>query len=196
MNTRRTVCIVVAGVFALGSVGVLKGAFFAHDFVTTQLDEQNIEFGAADGARDKDWYDAHPAAKAFAGQEVKDGWQARQFAEYIGHHVEEAMKTYNATYHTNITTYSEASDEARSDAVTKGTDKDRATAATNLRRTALDGQLLRGTLLNTYGWWWIGTIALWAGWIMVILAVLSLVAAFVPMPTRKAATSTGVATEE
>lgn len=37
--------------------------------------------------------------------------------------------------------------------------------------TFLDGNALRGMLLNAYGWWLLGTIALVAGWTLVVVGV-------------------------
>ena len=37
--------------------------------------------------------------------------------------------------------------------------------------TFLDGNTLRGMLLNAYGWWLVGTIALVAGWTLIVVGV-------------------------
>ena len=96
-------------------------------------------------------------------------------------------EAYNGKYNTKIKTYSEASDESRKLAADPAKkDTPQATEATALRRSALDGQLLRGTLLNTYGWWWIGTIALWAGWVLALLTLCALVIALLPKRNKSA----------
>jgi hypothetical protein len=159
--TRRKVAAVVAVVFALASIGVLKGAFFARHFVSSQLSEQKISFSPYE--KDKATYDAIPSLKKYAGKPVVNGWQARQYANVIDHHVNET---------TGGKSYSEMSSLARANP----TD----TKLQDARRTALDGQLLRGTLLNVYGWWWIGTIALWAGWVFAMGALAAVVVAVLP----------------
>ena len=37
--------------------------------------------------------------------------------------------------------------------------------------TFLDGNTLRGMLLNAYGWWLVGTIAQAAGWALIVVGV-------------------------
>lgn len=163
---RRIVAGVLAVILAAGSFGVLKGAFFARSFVHDQLAAQKITF--APYASKKAAYDALPAAKKFAGKQVLNGWEAKQYAAVID---------FDTKQTTGGKTYSEISTLAR----TNPNDA----KLQDARRTALDGQLLRGTLLNVYGWWLVGTIALWMGWFMVGGAVIALVVAL--LPRRKAA---------
>lgn len=55
--------------------------------------------------------------------------------------------------------------------------------------TFLDGNTLRGMLLNAYGWWLVGTIARFAGWALVIVGVALAVFGFVLKP-KTGATAT------
>lgn len=52
--------------------------------------------------------------------------------------------------------------------------------------TFLDGNALRGMLLNAYGWRLVGTIALVAGWTLVVVGVGLLVLGFVLKPQAAA----------
>jgi hypothetical protein len=161
MPRKRIIIAVIAIVLAAAGVGALKGAFFARDFVHTQLAEQQITFPTV--AADRTHYAAYPELKKYAGRAVTDGWTAHAYANLIDHHVA-------AT--TGGKSYSQASREAQANPNNA--------ALQQTRRTALDGQLLRGTLLNVYGWWWVGTLALWAGWILIGLAGALLIGLAVP----------------
>jgi hypothetical protein len=162
MPRKRIIIAVIAIVFAAAGVGVLKGAFFARDFVRTQLAEQQIAFPTV--AADRTHYAAYPELKKYAGRAVTDGWTAHAYANLIDHHV--AATTGGKSY-----------SQVSSQAIANPNNA----ALQQARRTALDGQLLRGTLLNVYGWWWIGTLALWAGWTLVGFAGALLIGLTVPV---------------
>ncbi|MGI5950645.1 MAG: hypothetical protein ACOX61_02195 [Brooklawnia sp.] len=55
--------------------------------------------------------------------------------------------------------------------------------------TFLDGNTLRGMLLNAFGWWLVGTIAIAAGWALLVLGVLLVVLGFVLKPRTAQAQS-------
>ncbi|MCI7551136.1 MAG: hypothetical protein PUK40_08040 [Actinomycetaceae bacterium] len=56
-----------------------------------------------------------------------------------------------------------------------------AAALEDLRHgTFLDGNTLRGMLLNAYGWGIVGTVALWAGVVLIIAGVALAVYGFIP----------------
>jgi hypothetical protein len=119
-------------------------ASFTHSSVTDQLAAQQITFPTAGNAEIK----ALPAADAtamlqYAGQTMTTGDQAQVYAnDFIRIHLS-AMPTYE-----------QASAAARANPTNA---KDAATL-----NTVFTGTSLRGMLLNAYGWWTVGTYALYA----------------------------------
>jgi len=95
----------------------------------------------------------------FAGQKVENGVQAEAFSRYIGGHLEGIN---------GGATYSETSAAAR----VEGLDADKAAELQGKADTLFKGESLRAMLLNAYGWWTVATIALWAGFAMVIAGLL------------------------
>ena len=124
--------IVILG-FAAGFA--LWASNYVQSSVTTQLAAQNITFPAYNSASIK----ALPAADAaamneYAGQRMTTGAQAEVWAnDYIKIHLSK-MPTYDA-----------ASSIARANPTNTA---DAATVT-----TVFEGTMLRGTLLNAYGWW-------------------------------------------
>ena len=125
--------------FALWASNYVQGS------VTTQLAAQNITFPAANSAE----ITALPAVDAaamrqYAGEQMTTGAQAEVWANnFIKVHLS-AMPTYDA-----------ASGIARANPTNA---KDAATVT-----TVFEGTMLRGTLLNAYGWWTVGTYTGFAG---------------------------------
>jgi hypothetical protein len=119
-------------------------AGFTHNSVTTQLAAQDITFPAANSAS----ITALPAADAaamnqYAGQVMTTGDQAEVWAnDYIKVHLSK-MPTYDA-----------ASAAARANPTS--------TTAAATEATVFQGTTLRSMLLNAYGWWTVGTYALYA----------------------------------
>ncbi len=71
-------------------------------------------------------------------------------------------------------------------------DAQQAAALQTLRMdTFLDGNTLRGMLLNAYGWWLVGTIAQAAGWAMIVVGVVLFVFGFVWRRTTAQNAATG-----
>lgn len=123
------------------------GANFTHDQVTTQLSEQQVFFPPANSAAIK----ALPtqadrdAMNQYGGQQLTNGDQAQVYANhFINIHLKEMGYTY-----------SQISE--------KYLKNPKDTAVANLRQTIFMGTMLRGTLLEAYAWWTIGTYALYAG---------------------------------
>lgn len=168
MSTGRKITAIAGVALLLCAFGALKGGFFARGFVQDQLAEQKITFTPYE--KDKELYDSTPSLKKYAGKQVVNGWQARQYANVIDIHVKKT---------TGGKSYSEASAAARANPQDQ--------KLQDARRSALDGQLLRGTLLNVYGWWWIGTLALWAGGVLIAMGVVALVYALLPRRRSNAA---------
>ena len=134
--------IVILG-FAAGFA--LWASNYVQSSVTTQLAAQNITFPAYNSASIK----ALPAADAaamnqYAGQRMTTGAQAEVWAnDYIKVHLSK-MPTYDAA-----------------SAIARANPTNTADAATVT--TVFEGTMLRGTLLNAYGWWTLGTYTGFAG---------------------------------
>ena len=142
-------------VLQAGLIGILVfcagflfwGNSFIHNQITTELTTQQIYFPAANSAA----ITALPAADAtamnvYGGQQLTTGEQARVYANsFIGVHLSEVA---------GGRTYSQMSGLAQANP----TD----TKIAGQVATLFKGETLRGLLLNAYGWWTIGTYALYA----------------------------------
>lgn len=140
--------IIVSMVEALAGIALILVGGHGRRVIGDQLRKQKISFApyAADGQSGNN-YNAYPELRRYAGSQVTSGPAARRYAErYIAAH-EEKMSGGR--------TYSELSAQvlANPDDVRLG----------ELKRTVLDAQLLQVALWNTYGWWMVATVALWAG---------------------------------
>ena len=152
-------------VLQAGLIGILVfcagllfwGNSFIHNQITTELTAQQIYFPAANSQA----IAALPAAdatamNAYGGQQLTTGEQAKVYANsFIGVHLSEVAGGQ---------TYSQMSAKA----MANPTD----TKIAGQVNTLFKGEMLRGTLLNAYGWWTIGTYALYAA---IGLAVAALV---------------------
>ena len=139
---------VVIAMLAIFGIGGIAGGAVAISMVNDNLKEQSITFG-----EDTQW----------AGQQVTNGWDAYHFQGIIKEHVSAALKP------AGFSTYEEVSAAARASV----TDANPAGDAKlmGLRRTALDGELLRGTLFSSFAWWMVGWVGIAAGAAFLILAV-------------------------
>jgi hypothetical protein len=145
----------------IGILGFVTGfAFWASSFATSQvrdqLTAQQIFFPAAGSKA----ITSLPAADAtamtvYAGQQLTDGVQAQTYANhFIGVHLSEIA---------GGKTYAQVSAAAQAD-------------PTNAKlagqvQTLFRGETLRGLLLNSYGWWQVGTYALYAAIGLLVAAV-------------------------
>lgn len=139
-------------VLQVGLIGILVfcagflfwGNSFIHNQISTELTNQQIFFPAAGSA-------GLPAVEMadlqqYGGQQVVNGDQARAYANgFIGRHLQNVAGGL---------TYSQVSSQAQAN-------------PTNVKlagqvQTLFRGETLRGLLLNAYGWWTIGTYALYA----------------------------------
>jgi hypothetical protein len=145
--------VVAVVLIALGAMAIYGGKF-GQDNVRDRLAPQNISFPPANAMS--------PEEKAevgeFAGQKVDTGAEAEAFSRYIGGHLQ---------FINEGKTYSETSAAAREE----GLAPDVAAELQGKADTLFKGETLRSILLNAYGWWTVGTIALWAGFAMVIAGV-------------------------
>ncbi|MDR2985706.1 MAG: hypothetical protein LBV34_12785 [Nocardiopsaceae bacterium] len=149
---RRTfdALMVVAGL-ALTAVLLVAGGLltWGHNFVSnevrTQLVEQKIVFPPASSGAIKSLPKADAAAmRVYAGQEMTTGAQAQTYADhFIAVHLRESGGGL---------TYSQLSEKAMANP--------KNTALADQVATAFKGTTLRGMLLNAYGFWQMGQIAL------------------------------------
>ncbi len=156
-------------VLQVGLIGILAfcagflfwGNSFIHNQISTELTAQQIYFPAA---TDKS-IGALPSADAaamtvYAGQQLTTGEQAQVYANhFIGVHLQEIAGGQ---------TYSQMSAKA----MANPTDQKIAGQVATLFK----GETLRGLLLNAYGWWTIGTYALYAAIGLAVAAFAVLVA--------------------
>lgn len=138
--------LVVAVLAASSAVGVTGGTA-AVTMVNSNLAEQGITFG-----EDTEW----------AGDRVDDGLDAYHFQDVVQGHVQAALEP------AGFTTYSAVSQAALATMTQADPAGDPALMA--LRRTALDGELLRAALLSSFAWWLVGWVGIAAGLALAVLA--------------------------
>jgi hypothetical protein len=154
---------------------MLWGYSYANHTVSTQLSAQQIYFPtkaelaqakpAPPGGFSEVTPDMVPYLEPYAGQQLTTGAQAEAYANhFIAGHLEQIG---------GGKTYSQVSAEAM--ALPKGSAQ--ATAAAATTETMFKGTTLRSMLLNAYGWWQMGQIALIAAIVAFALAVLTVVLA-------------------
>jgi hypothetical protein len=142
-------------VLQAGLIGILVfcagflfwGNSFIHNQISTELTAQQISFPAADSKSVTSLPTADAAAMSvYGGQQLTTGEQARVYANnFIGPHLSGVAGGL---------TYSQMSAKA----MANPTD----TKMAGQVATLFKGETLRGLLLNAYGWWTIGTYALYA----------------------------------
>lgn len=174
--------IVAIVLVALGAAATFGGSF-ALDNVKDRLAPQHITFPPIEAMS--------PAEKAelgdFAGAKVDTGIEAEAFSRYIGGHLAGVN---------DGKTYSETSSESRAYAASLSESPTEAELATKAEldgkvQTLFRGETLRAILLNAYGWWTVGQIALFAGIGMVVAGlVLAVLVAFGFRHSRKVSVPT------
>ena len=142
-------------VLQVGLIGILVfcagflfwGNSFIHNQISTELTAQQIYFPAADNKAIASLPSADAAAMSvYGGQQLTTGAQAQVYANsFIGVHLSEVAGGL---------TYSQMSAKAQANP----TDQKIAGQVATLFK----GETLRGLLLNAYGWWTIGTYAMYA----------------------------------
>jgi hypothetical protein len=142
-------------VLQVGLIGILAfcagflfwGNSFIHNQIQTELTSQQIVFPASDSKAVTSLPAEDAAAmKVYGGQQLTTGEQAQVYANhFIGVHLSEIAGGQ---------TYSQVSAKAQANP----TD----TKLAGQVQTLFRGETLRGLLLNAYGWWTIGTYALYA----------------------------------
>lgn len=142
-------------VLQVGLIGILAfcagflfwGNSFIDNQISTELTSQQIFFPASDSKAITSLPSADAAAMTvYAGQQMTTGEQAQVYANhFIGVHLREIAGGQ---------TYAQVSSKAQANP----TD----TKLAGQVQTLFRGETLRGLLLNAYGWWTIGTYALYA----------------------------------
>jgi hypothetical protein len=163
--------IVLAVAFAL----LLWGSSFAKDYVSDELSAQDISFPSVENMSD----DEAATFADVAGEQVDTGDLAERYAQYIAGHIENigGGLSYAELGGPEREAKSAVEDAIASGASQSEIDELQATAdqASATRDTVFRGELLRGTLLNTYAWWTIGTIAGIAAWVALGAAIVMMV---------------------
>ena len=137
--------LVLAAVLLVAGVLLLWGHSYANNQVATQLSAQKIVFPTTSNAEFKILPAADRAAMgAYAGQSMTTGAQAKTYADhFIAVHLTEIGKGQ---------TYSQLSGESLA--------QPKNVALAGLVQTVFRGTTLRSMLLEAYGFWQIGQIAL------------------------------------
>ena len=146
---------VVAVVLIVLGTMAIWGGNFGRDNVRDRLVPQHIQFPPADAMTPEE----RVAIGEFAGAKVDTGVEAEAFSRYIAGHLEAVN---------DGATYSETSGAARAEGLDPQVAADLQAKADILFK----GESLRAMLLNAYGWWTLATIALWAGFAMVIAGLI------------------------
>ena len=144
--------LVIAAVMLIASALLFWGHSFISDNVRTQLADQRITMPSGQAIEDPA---IKPYLQKYAGQKMTSGAQAQAYAD---HFIKVHLKAS-----TNDRTYSELSTAARQDPTNADLQ--------GLVQTSFRGETLRGLLLNAYGFWKMGQIALYAAWIALTAGV-------------------------
>jgi hypothetical protein len=135
------------GLIALGIVSIVGGSY-DHSVVTNQLGPQKIFF-----PKPAEW----PALKPYAGQQVLTGQQAKLYAN---DQLQPDMDKIAGGQ-----TYSQVSDAWIAGGMKSAT-------LASQRTTLFMGTTLKGLLLNAWGWAQIGSIAILAGILLIVLGAI------------------------
>jgi hypothetical protein len=145
---------VVAVVLVLLGVLAIYGGNFGQDNVRDRLEPEKVSFPPASAMTPEEKEEVGD----FAGQQVVNGDQAEAYSRFIGLHLSEVNEGK---------TYSETSAAAREE----GLDPDVAADLQAKADTLFKGESLRAILLNAYGWWTVSTLAVWAGWALIVAGI-------------------------
>lgn len=161
MRRKSFDAILSAGGFLLTLVLVVAGALafwgysYSSNTVANQLKAQEITFPSlAAFAHAKAGTEITPQMlpylEKYAGMQMTTGAQAKAYADhFIANHL--AAMPYHGVY-----------SQVSAAAMAAAPGSAQATQLKGLEQTVFQGTSLRGMLLNAYGWWKMGQIALWA----------------------------------
>ena len=174
-----TLQVVLVLVLAGGAGLALYEGHFVTNMITEQLTAQKIYFppssqikpgGALDPA------EFPPEIQAQAGKQVTTGDQARIYADdFIGKHLQSIAngQTYAQVSTAALALQAQIAQTPKSDPSYAAMQTQLATL--NAQKAALfQGEMLRSTLLNSYGWWTLGVYATYAGIGLAVAAVVVL----------------------
>ncbi len=177
----RTLCRVFAVILVIVGIGALIGGNYAHGYVTDQLSQEKITMPSGPALATEDMKNT---LGGYAGQPMTTGPQAEAYANnYIYAHMMESS---------DGKTYSEIADEQMAcskDPAQKDTEQCK--ALDGLKTSLFMGDALRGMLLNAYGWWLLGTIAIWAGIACLVIGVVLGGLGWFGLKDKEAASTTG-----
>jgi hypothetical protein len=147
ITSLTSVTTVAAAAMIIIGVSALVGGNYTKQVVHDQLAPQKIFFPAAGSSA------LLPGVKQYAGQQLLTGSQAKAYAnDFIGVHVTEIAAGQ---------TYAQVSTKSQADPTN---------ATLTAEKTALfQGETLRGLLLSAWGWSVVGTIATFAGIILIVV---------------------------
>jgi hypothetical protein len=155
MRRKTFDALVSTGGLVMAAILLIAGGLlvWAHSFVDnnvhTQLSQQQIFFPDKAGIAASQNADITKYVTPYAGQQVTNGQQAQVFAN---HYIQNHRKAV-----ADGQTYSQVSGKFLT---MKPTDPNYA-AVSGQRQTLFMGETLRGMLLNAYGFWKMGQIAVW-----------------------------------
>jgi hypothetical protein len=169
---------VFAIVLVIIGIAAIVGGNYAHSFVTDQLSQEKISMPDQDSIDALDNDEAAAALTPYIGQQMTTGPQAEAFAD---HYIHEHMMAASGGK-----TYEEVSAEYIALSKDANADPNEVQKAADLRQTMFMGDSLRGMLLNAYGWWLIGTIAIYVGIGAIVVGVILGILGWGPLRTKKA----------
>ena len=174
---------VFAVVLVLVGIGAVFGGNFAHGYVTDQLSQEKIEMPSEGGIDALESKESQDKLRPWIGQQLTTGPQAEAFAnDYIWAHMmsssdgktyEEVSGEYNGAMRSMDPEEFAASEEMQQ--------------LGQLRQSLFMGDTLRGMLLNAYGWWLLGTIAIYVGIGVIVVGAVLAVVGFGPLRSKKTA---------
>ena len=184
---QKTVYGVLSRVFSvvliLVGIAAIFGGNFAHGYVTDQLKQENLTMPSEQGVNALTDQASQDKLRPYIDEPMTTGPQAEAFANnYIWQHMMASSGGKG---------YQEISGEYTEMAATLS-DEEKATnedfqALSSLRQTLFMGDTLRGMLLNAYGWWLLGTIAIYVGIGVIVVGAVLAGVGFGPLRSKKTA---------
>lgn len=165
--------------FVVAIIGaiIIYAGMFAHGFVTDQLNQEKITMPEGQAITSLKSQEAQDALKPYEGKTMSTGPQAKAYAD---HFIWEHMMASS-----NGRTYGEMGDDIKQ-AKAEGKSAEDIKKLNDTRDSLFKGDSLRGILLNAYGWWLVGSIAIWAGVAMLVLAAVLAFLGFVTLKPKRA----------
>lgn len=168
---------VFAIVLAVLAVALIVAGNYAHSFITAQLAQEAISMPSEESIASLS-EESQAALTPYIGQELLTGPQAKVFADnYIWEHMQNIA---------DGRTYEDVSGEYTALSKDENADEEELATLGAQRQQLFMGDTLRGTLLSAYGWWLIGSIALYVGIGAGVAAVVLAVLGWGPLSPNKA----------